>query len=122
MRRHTSRYRWRVTVLTRCCLAYTRTNGESRHHFEHNDHYAALKSWLFDEGLSHTIVGMTLGTDESFFAATSQGHRWRGLPEGASDYYQKFTRADLFLTKRVNQIDLGYNGAYLGTSSAATPL
>lgn len=57
---------------------------------------------------------VTLGVNGAFFATSNQGHRWRNIPEGASDYYQKFTTPTLFSTKRVNIMDFGFNGTYLG--------
>jgi hypothetical protein len=80
------------------------------------DRYPALEAWLFRENVAHDrkSVCVSLGTDGAFFAASSQGHRWRRIPEGLCDYYQKFTRLDLFIKSRVNTVDLGVNGAFLG--------
>ena len=57
---------------------------------------------------------MSLGQNGSFFAVDNQGHRWRNIPESCCDYYQKYTRADLFAKSRINSVDIGHNGSYLG--------
>ncbi|KAK5119269.1 hypothetical protein LTR85_007883 [Meristemomyces frigidus] len=97
-------------------ISYTDTAGQSGAWFDLEDHYPKLRSWLLLEGLSHDYakVSVSLGLDGAFFAASNQGHRWRNIPEGLSDYYQKFTRVDQFLAKRVSTVDLGYDGAFLG--------
>ncbi|WPH03188.1 Hypothetical protein R9X50_00606400 [Acrodontium crateriforme] len=80
------------------------------------DRYDALHAWLFTENVAHSrdSVAVSLGTNGSFFAASNQGHRWQKIPEGLSDYYQKFTRLDLFTKSRVNTADIGHNGSFLG--------
>lgn len=77
--------------------------------------YPALYSWLFLESVPHDreSVYVSMGMRGSFFAASSQGHRWRNIPESLQDYYQKFTRVDLFLESRVKNVDLGVNETYL---------
>lgn len=97
-------------------ISYTDSAGVSGASFELEDYYPKLHSWLYLEGLGHDYakVSVSLGLDGAFFAASNQGHRWRNIPEGLSDYYQKFTRTDQFLSKRVNTVDLGYNGAFMG--------
>jgi len=81
-----------------------------------NVDYAALESWLFHENLAHDRLStcVALGQNGSFFAASNEGHRWQKIPEGASDYYQKFTTITKFISSRVNTIDLGYDGTFLG--------
>ncbi|MCJ1230004.1 hypothetical protein MMC12_006675 [Toensbergia leucococca] len=80
------------------------------------DDYPKLKSWLFNEDLAHDRVSLSvsLGQNGSFFAVDNQGHRWRNIPESCCDYYQKYTRADLFAKSRINSVDIGHNGSYLG--------
>lgn len=99
-------------------LNYTTRDGLQHMNTFHDpqDLYVPLESWLFKENVAHdrksTVV--SLGQNGSFFAASNQGHRWRRIPEGLSDYYQKFTRVDLFIKSRVNTVDLGFNGTFLG--------
>ena len=75
-----------------------------------------MQNWLFNEDLAHDRVStfVSLGPNGSFFAASNQGHRWQKIPEAACDYYQKFTTPAKFVKSRVNTIDLGYEGAFLG--------
>ncbi|KAL8658747.1 MAG: hypothetical protein Q9202_007448 [Teloschistes flavicans] len=96
-------------------ICYTRANGQTRHYFKHDNHYAALKAWIYDDGLTHDAsLYVSLGLNDAFFAVSDQGQRWRNLPQNAEDYYQKFTRPSLFSLRRVNCIDLGYDHTYLG--------
>jgi len=113
-------------VTTICCVAfgegdsyyvsYTTTNGQNFARADLNDHYPKLHSWLYLENLPHdyATIAVSLGPDGAFFAAGNQGQRWRNIPEDAVDYYQKFTRPDLYLTKRVHSLDLGYKGTFSG--------
>nr|POE74520.1 hypothetical protein CFP56_37052 [Quercus suber] len=99
-------------------LSYTTADG-LQHLNEWQDpksRYEALYSWLFEENVAHdrTSVCVSLGMRGSFFAASSQGHRWRNIPEDLQDYYQKFTRLDLFIASRVNTVDLGVKDTFLG--------
>nr|POE47323.1 hypothetical protein CFP56_00654 [Quercus suber] len=99
-------------------INYTTANG-LQHMNEWQDpqsRYHALYTWLFTEDVPHDrkSVSVSLGMRGSFFAASDQGHRWRSIPESLQDYYQKFTRMDLFLKSRVNTVDLGFDGTFLG--------
>ena len=103
-------------------VSYTKVIGGASALFKLQEDYPKLHSWLHLEGLQHSWSGVNvcLGLDGAFFAASNQGHRWRNIPEGAVDYYQKFTRSDLFLTSRVNAMDLGFNGTYIGVGIDGT--
>lgn len=50
------------------------------------DHYGKLGSWLLKENVLHDYgqVVVSLGPNGSFFAWSSQGQRWRGLPVSGS--------------------------------------
>ncbi|KAL8642501.1 MAG: hypothetical protein Q9228_000819 [Teloschistes exilis] len=96
-------------------ICYTTANGQTRHYFKHDNHYAALKKWIYDDGLTHdSSLYVSLGLNDAFFAVSDQGHRWRNIPQDACDYYQKFTEPGLFSSRRVRCIDLGYNDTFLG--------
>lgn len=97
-------------------VSFTADDGSRRAWWELEDDYPKLHSWLHLEGVQHDYgaVCVSLGLDGAFFAASNQGHRWRNIPEGACDYYQKFTSVLQFTSKRVNTIDLGFNDTYMG--------
>jgi len=85
-------------------------------YYDPGNFYPALHAWLFTENVPHlrNSVSVSFGKDGAFFAASSEGHRWRNIPEGLSDYYQKFTRLDRFTKSRVNTADIGVNGTFIG--------
>ncbi|KAL9582429.1 MAG: hypothetical protein Q9212_003302 [Teloschistes hypoglaucus] len=96
-------------------ICYTTANGQTRHYFKHDNHYTALKEWIYDDGLIHdSTLYVSLGLNDAFFAKSDQGHRWRNIPQDACDYYQKFTNPSLFSSRGVHTIDLGYNDTFLG--------
>ncbi|KAK3067109.1 hypothetical protein LTR53_016219, partial [Teratosphaeriaceae sp. CCFEE 6253] len=97
-------------------ISYSAVDGTNGAWFELEEHYPKLHSWLHLEGLTHIWpqVYISLGQNGAFFAYSNQGHRWRNIPEDAADYYQKFTRPDLFLSKRIRSIDLGVKDTFSG--------
>lgn len=99
-------------------LSYTDTKGLTGAWFDLDDHYPKLRAWLLTDGHSHDFaqVYVSLGLNGAFWASSNVGHRWSKLPEAAQEYYQRFTSPNLFLTKRVSSVDLGFNDTFCGIS------
>ena len=57
---------------------------------------------------------MSLGANGAFWAYSDQGQRWSGVPQAVLDQYQKYTRPDLFVSKRVRTVDFGYGDSFVG--------
>lgn len=96
-------------------LCYTRADGQIRHYFQHDNHYLPLKEWIFDKDLKHgSSLYVSLGLNDSFFAASIQGYRWRNIPDDLLDFFLDHTTTTLFLTQRIHTADLGYNNTFFG--------
>ncbi|GAB7348940.1 hypothetical protein MBLNU459_g7626t1 [Dothideomycetes sp. NU459] len=80
------------------------------------NHYPEFKAWLFDNSLGHdrSKVTVCLGDNGQFWATSNAGYRFVGAPESLLAYFQKFTSNTLWATRRVNSVDHGYDGTFLG--------
>lgn len=70
-------------------ISYKNPEGLTHYNDWEDPHakYAKLENWLLKDNIPHdySTVILSLGANGSFFAASNQGHRWKGLPVSTAD-------------------------------------